>query len=178
MIAIIAKRYARAFFKLFGHDTAQAQRHIMALSSVRSLFALDDARRVLVSPVMPAKLKQQLLDYALDLGKADELVRHFIGTLVEARRVELIPTIITACEDLLNEMKGRLQAVVVTAVPLAPPELESLRAQLQETFAKKVDIKPEVNADILGGMVVRIGYRLIDLSIKSRLNALTTSAAL
>ena len=99
-------------------------------------------------------------------------MRDFVGVIANNRRLSSLRTIVTAFANLVAEKRGVVVAKVSTANPLSAVQREQLRARLIEAGYGTVDIEEQVDPSLLGGLVVRIGARLFDSSIKSRLQRL------
>lgn len=176
-VPIIAMRYAKAFAALTGVGS-EGEKQLKALQAVIELFAQPGAAKILKSPVMPLDLKNTLLTYALKQAQAEKLAYEFVATVVEEGRVALLPEIIRAFGTLLGEASGQVKAKLTVACPLNDAELEAIRRQLSSLVHKQVEVHAEVNAEILGGFIARIGHLLIDLSLRTKLEAFTSNAAL
>ncbi len=172
----VATRYARAYYGQMGNDPKVARAELEALSVVGQLFEHPAAAKLLKSPVMPSALKQELLNYALDLGKATSTLRTFLTTLIAGGRIAEIPSVIVALEALVDDAEGRVKADLSTAVPVEAQTTEAIAGALSGLLKKKVELTPRVDPDLLGGFVVRVGNNLVDLSLKTRLDALSVSA--
>jgi len=172
----IANRYARALFRLADGEPKRAQEMRHFIGPILDLFRMAEAKKVLNSPVMPADLKKSLLTYALDNAKADKQTRDFVSAVLAAGRVALLPLMIQEFDRLLDAAAGRMKAVVRSAVPLGAEESKEISASLEATFKKTVELEQRVDANLLGGFVVNIGNALIDLSLKTKLEALAQSA--
>lgn len=101
-----------------------------------------------------------------------ELFRKFLGVLNQNNRLDLLKPIAAAYRRLLDESAGRVRVVVTTALPLTEAQLNGLRATLAGSMAGQPVIQPRVNPDILGGLVVQIGDRVYDTSVRTRLDNL------
>lgn len=174
----IANRYAKALYRITGQDTKKARACLEQLQAARVLFDIEAAERVLVSPVMPKDLKKKLFDAALDAANAPRELHAFVGALIGAGRVQIYPVFVRCFSELLNEAAGVIDADVVTAVEMDHAILEKLTASLEKILGAKIHASKHVDPELLGGFVVRLGNRMIDMSVKTKLEALSKSAAL
>jgi len=175
----IERRYARALFRAAKNNTEMGRKRLAELAPVAELFAIEAARKVLVSPVMPVDLKVALLDHALaKIPKADGELKKFISMVVEAGRLQFFPGIIAAFKEILDDAEGILKAEVTTAVTIDAGDLKKVSQALQERFGKKskIELDQAVDPGILGGLVVRVGNSIIDLSVKTKLDMIAKSA--
>ena len=124
---------------------------------------------------MPAAQKQALVDRSL--AGVDPLVLNLARLLVRRRRTSLGPQIAQAFQELIDEAKGISHATVTSAVPLTDEDRAAVQRRLIDITGGPVVLETHVDENILGGLVVRIGDRLIDGSTKSRLLALKRKLA-
>ena len=100
------------------------------------------------------------------------LTRNFIGVLASNRRLSALPDVIRAFATIAAAQRGELAAEVTSAHPLTDDQLTQLAERLKVREGRAVKLKATVDPDILGGLVVKIGSRQIDSSIRTRLNSL------
>jgi F-type H+-transporting ATPase subunit delta len=170
----VDKRYARALFRQCDSNVTLAKAKLDSLLPIQELFKVDHARKVLTSPVMPIALKKELLFYALELGKKDESITKFIEVIIEAGRIANLPGLISAFQNLLDEAEGVVKAEVTSAVALEPHQITAISQAIGG--GKNVEIEQKLDASILGGIVLRVGNTLVDLSLKTQLNQFAQNA--
>lgn len=133
-------------------------------------------RRLLEDPRLPTERQLALVFAALDDPQygitVPREVRNFVGVVVKNRRAALLERIIAAYRALEAERRGEEAAEVVSAVPLNDAQRTQLLASLNRAGHARVRLAERVDPAILGGLVVKIGSRLYDSSIKSRLQRL------
>lgn len=173
----IATRYAKALLKLSNGDPAKVKKYLSTLAVTNELFTQKESGRIMRSPVMPADLKQSLLNYALKQADASggELAL-FLTAVVEAGRISMLPEIYSAYSALIDAAEGKAEAEVISAVTLSDEDVKSIEATLSKILHKKVTVNATVDATVLGGFVARIGNYLVDLSLKTKLDELAKSA--
>ena len=103
------------------------------------------------------------------------LVRNFLGVLAQKRRLAALPGIVAAFRAMLAEHKGEATAEVISAVPLDEQQLKALEESVAAYAGKAVSLSSSVDPSLLGGLVVRIGSRQIDASLKTKLHQLELS---
>ena len=103
------------------------------------------------------------------------LSRNFIGVLAANRRLSALPEIVRAFAAIAAAQRGEVTAEVTSAHALSDDQLATLAQKLKAREGKEVKIKASVDPEILGGLVVRIGSRQIDSSIRTRLNTLANA---
>jgi F-type H+-transporting ATPase subunit delta len=129
-------------------------------------------RRLLGSPLVDIVAAQAALKAVLEAKGFHPVIRKFVGVMVANRRMRQLPAVIAAFAALVAARRGVVVAQVETAHPLTAVQENQLRARLIEAGYGNVDIVKKVDPSLLGGLVVKIGARLFDSSLKSRLQRL------
>lgn len=162
-------RYAIALFGL-ARDEKALDATAESLGKLEEvLHSSADFRRLIHAPEVSRKAAGAAVGaIAADLGLAP-LVCHFLGVLAENRRLMLLPEVIRQFQRMLSRSKGRETAEVTSAQPLTPAQTEALQARLRQLTGEDVEIANQTDPAILGGIVVRLGSRQIDSSIRTRL---------
>lgn len=173
----IAKRYARALL-----DVAAERRAIDEVE--RDLYAVADCfrrspelRTAIAHPSLTRVRKVDVIRRSFE-GKVAPLVVEFLALLVDKGRFGLIGEIATLFDDLSDELQGQLKVKVRTVAPLKPHQRERLLARLKQNMRPQPILEEEIDPEILGGMVLRIGDFLIDGSLRGRMRALKESLLL
>jgi F-type H+-transporting ATPase subunit delta len=171
----IANRYAESLYSVLSSE--DSEKAVLGLEAIRDLFKLEDASKILLSPVMPSELKSDLFRYALEKASGPDALMNFCEVVISSDRVSLIPDIYTSFVQIVQEAKGVKVAELVSASPLGDDELEKIRQLAEKKFESKLEIDTKIDEEILGGFLINVGNKRIDLSLKSRLEALTATAA-
>ena len=166
---IAAKRYAEAAL-LLARESGNEEAWSAGLQTMSALFGDPQARAVLENARVPLADKLKLVEAAL--AGVDPLVLNLARLLLRRRRTTLGPQIAEAFQELLDEERGISHAVVTTAVPLSEEDVKAVTRRLSELTGRQVIVETRVDEGLLGGLVARIGDRLIDGSTRSRLAAL------
>ena len=161
-----AKRYAQAVFQI-----AQERNEIdqWADELQASLAVVEDATLRTYLSLPKVRIADKLKAIRESLGSVNPLVRNLVGLLASRNAIELYPRVVAEYERLVDGHLNRERAVVVTAVPLDSQQEERLRQQLSKLLDKEVILSTQVEPEILGGMVARVGDRIIDGSTRGRL---------
>ena len=170
--ASLAGRYAVALF-----DLASEAGNVSSVEA--DLDKLDSALGE--STDLAALIKNPEVSRA-DLGKAmgalasllglDKLTSNFLGVLAENRRLAELPAMIRAFGAIAAAQRGEVTADVASAHPLSDDQVSSLQEKLKAREGRNVKVRTSVDPDLLGGLVVTIGSKRIDSSIRTRLNSL------
>lgn len=169
----VAQRYALALLEL-----AKDRKSVDAIASdVDALAALvrDDAgfRSFIDDPRLGAKAQTDGAFAVLDRAEIGGDVKKLVGVLVNNRRLVELPAVLSTFGTLLAEQRGQQTAEVTTAHPLTAVQRTQIAARLTEAGYSNVRLSETLDPSILGGLIVRIGSRLYDTSIKSRLQRLS-----
>jgi F-type H+-transporting ATPase subunit delta len=171
----IAAVYARSLF-----EVAKEQKKLDLVRDQLGEFAsaLDETRELQVfffSPYFSTKEKQDGLDKAV--SGADPVVVNFLKLLIENHRMPVIFRVKRAYDELWEAENQLLPVRVTSAVELDDKTVKQLRERIAEQTGRKVDFSSEVDPDILGGIVVRVGNSVLDASIRNRLEQLRKQVA-
>jgi F-type H+-transporting ATPase subunit delta len=168
----LTDRYAAALYALADEQHALDT----VVSDMEALGRLIDAsadfRRLLESPLIDVNQATRAALAVLQQEGFSKPVHDFVGVVVANRRLRNLRHIITAFAHLVAERRGIVTAHVASAHPLTDVQRQQLRARLIEAGYGNVNIHESVEPDLLGGLVVRVGARLYDTSLKSRLQRL------
>jgi F-type H+-transporting ATPase subunit delta len=168
----VAARYARALFDLAVEGDALGAIELDLKSLKAMIDASSDLRGVLVSPRHSAEDKAKSLAAIGDRAALNATTQKFLGLLAANRRTSILPEVISAFNRLAAARRGRVSALVTTAVALTSAQSESLASALRSALGKDPQIESRVDPAILGGVKVRVGSRLYDSSLKSKLDSL------
>jgi F-type H+-transporting ATPase subunit delta len=168
----LAERYARALFDLA--DESRSLDQIAAdLRAVADMLASSaDLRRAIRSPVIDRVAQGKAIAAIADQAGLSKLTHNFLGLLARNRRLFALPEMIEAFLNHLAERRGEVTAQVVSAAPLSDAQSAALAEALRKSAGAKLAIQSRIDPSLLGGLVVRLGSRMIDASLKSKLNRL------
>lgn len=165
--ALLSRRYARALF-----DLAVAKNSVDAIASELTAIAEASAtpalKGVFASPLVSAAQQKKVVG-ALKLS---EITQKFLGVLVANRRLSLIAPIAEAFAALARAHRGEAMVEVISAAPLSPEKESALKQTLEKTTKQKITLTQKVDATLLGGIIIRQGSKLLDLSLKGKLRRL------
>jgi F-type H+-transporting ATPase subunit delta len=168
----LAGRYATALFELAREQNA-VDRLADDLQSLRSLYAESaDFRRLVSSPLFSRDQQGKVIAIIAERAGAAELTRRFLGLLARQGRLFALPGVIDAFAALLASYRGEVSAELISAVPLSDDQIGKLKEQLSETVGKSISLSTSIDPDLLGGIVVRVGSRMIDASLRTKLHRL------
>jgi F-type H+-transporting ATPase subunit delta len=131
-----------------------------------------DLRRLVRSPVISREDQGKALAALGERAGFNALTAKFLGVVAEHRRLFALPGIIEAYSAMLAEHKGEVGAELVSAVPLQDQQVTTLEKQLSSAVGKQVLLSARVDPGLLGGLVVRVGSRMLDASLRTKLRQL------
>jgi F-type H+-transporting ATPase subunit delta len=168
----VGGRYAQALF-----DLANEQKKVQAveadLKSLKAAIADSrDLRALLASPAFGSEDKRKGLAAIAQKAKFNPITQKFLGLLAVNGRAAALPEVISAFEALAAAGRGAVSAEVVTAVPLSSAQAKGVAAALRQALGKDPEITTRVDPSLLGGIKVKVGSRLFDASLRSKLDSL------
>ena len=171
--ASLAGRYASALFEL-AVDENQVTAVENDLEKLRSAIAESaDLAALLKDPEIGRKQAASAMAGVADYLHLAPLTKNFLGVLAKNRRLSSLPDMIRAFATIAAAQRGEVSADVISAHPLTEDQLSTLKAKLTAREGRTVKLTSSVDPDMLGGLIVTIGSKRIDGSIRTRLNALT-----
>jgi F-type H+-transporting ATPase subunit delta len=171
-VAAVATRYAGSLYEL-----AAEAKSVAAVEKDLSRFGAliegsADLRRLISSPVFSGADQLAAVTSIVSKAKIGGLVGNFLKVVAANRRLFAVPAMIESFREIAAEKRGEVTADVVSAHALTPAQQKELGATLKSVAGKDVSLKVSVDQTLLGGMVVRLGSRQIDTSLKTKLASL------
>jgi len=171
----VAGRYAAALF-----DLAVEQKNVAEveqdLAKFEQLYDMSpDLVRLIRSPVIASEDQARALGILLDKAGVGTLTRNFFNLVARNRRLFAAPDMARAFKALAAKSRGEVTAEVASAHPLTDAQAEALKAALKATVGKDVTLATKVDPSLIGGLVVKLGSRMVDSSLKTKLSNLTLS---
>jgi F-type H+-transporting ATPase subunit delta len=168
----VSGRYATALF-----DLARDEKSIDAVKADLDKFSAlladsPDLLRLVRSPVFTADMQGKAL--AAILAKADigGITAKFLQVLTANRRLFAVSDVIRAFRALVAKFRGEATAEVTVAEQLSDKNLDALKAALKSVSGKEVDLNVKIDPSIIGGLVVKLGSRMVDSSLRTKLNSI------
>ena len=175
IVAGLSGRYATALF-----DLAREGRSIDAVAaSLASLTAglaeSPDLRTVTTSPMIDRAAAAATIQAVAGAMALDPLTTRFLGVLATNRRLSALPAIIRDFTTLTARSRGEITAEVTSAHPLDADQQAALKAKLRAGLGADAALVLNVDPEIMGGLIVRVGSRMVDSSLRTKLNSLATA---
>ena len=164
------RRYAEAAFELAQRDgTLDAWQRDLALCA--GLARDERVARAVDSPAVPFGERRKAVEQLLGKNVSPQ-ARNLALLLAERGRFAVLPAVSAEYDAMVRQSRGIVAAIVTTAAPLSEKEMTQVRARVEELAGAKVELTTSTDPALLGGMTVRIGDRLIDASVRGRLQRL------
>ena len=168
----LAGRYATALFELASADKQldQVARDLLRLDAM--IKASDDLERLIRSPIISRHDQGRALATILKESGMCKLTLNFVGTVAKNRRLFSISEIISAYNSLLAYHLGKSTAEIVTAITLTDKQITQISKSLKKAIGSDVAIKAKVDEKVLGGLIIKIGSKMVDGSLRTKLQQL------
>ena len=168
----VAERYANALFEL-----AQDTKSLLAVESDLDRFAAlieesPDLKRLVRSPVFSSDEQLRAVAAVLEKDQIGGIVANLVKVAAGNRRLFAVPEMIVAFKRLAAKQRGEVTAEVTSAEPLSDAHVADLKAALKASLGKDVTLSSHVDPSLIGGLIVKVGSRMIDGSLRTKLNSL------
>lgn len=168
----VASRYAQSLFDIAveADSLAQVEQQLGAFEALLS--ESQDLRRLIGSPVFSTEEQLRAISTIVDKAGLSGLVGNFLKVVASNRRLFAVPGMIEAFRAIVADHKGIVAAQVTSAFALTGAQEDELKAALKNVAGKDVDITVGVDPSLLGGLVVKMGSRQIDTSLRTKLSSM------
>ncbi len=168
----LAKRYATAFFDLaLEHD--QVDQLAAELEDLRSLMRDSaDLSRLVRSPIVSRADQGAAMAAIISRAGMSGLVANLVGLMAKNRRLFALESTIEAFQTLLAEHRGEVSAEVTSANELKPAHLDAVKEALKKIVGRDVALETKIDPSLIGGLIVKVGSRMIDNSLRTKLQNL------
>ena len=168
----MAGRYATALFDL-AKEAGQLSEVEQDLGTLkRMLDSSEDLRRLVRSPVFDREVQSKAMASLMAKAGLTQLSQNFVGVVTQNRRLFALRDMIVAFNGLIAKHRGEVSAHVTSAQALNGDQLDKLKAALKHVVGRDVKMTTDVDEDLLGGLVVKVGSRMIDTSLATKLSSL------
>lgn len=169
------KRYAGALLAL-ADDKGQVDKVAKDIAALASTIeGSEELSSALSNPLLPRNQVASALDLIVTKTGAGNLVKNFVGLVAKNGRAKELSSMALAFSEELAARRGEVLAEVISARELSISQINALTDALSKEMGSKVQIEPKIDASILGGLIVRVGSKMIDSSLKSKLQKLKLS---
>jgi F-type H+-transporting ATPase subunit delta len=175
ILTSLAGRYAKALFEL-AKENDEVEKVGSSLSALAKLIQSSDSlKKALVNPTIQCEDQEAVLREICTRMKAPKMVPSFMGLLVKAQRIPYINRIEEIYHSLSSQAKEEQRIEVISAYPLTPIQSNLLKEKLKKIFPGTLNLTFVKDSKVLGGIMVRVGSRVIDATLVTQLNKLATA---
>jgi F-type H+-transporting ATPase subunit delta len=168
----LAERYAAALFEL-ADEHRMLDEVASDLRELRTMLAVSgDLLRLIRSPVLSREQQGKAIEAIAERSGLNPLVRNFLSVVAANRRLFAVPAMIEAFLAQLATRRGEVTAQVTVAQALSEAQRDALNQQLRRSIGSRVSVDVHVDSTLIGGIVVKLGSRMVDASIRSKLQRL------
>ncbi len=168
----MAGRYAAALFDL-AKEEGQVDKVEKDINDFQSLLDMsEDLRNMVASPVVPTEEQSAAVAAVLKKAGISGLTSNFFKLIAKNRRMFAVPDMITSFRAIAADDRGEVTAEVTSATALTGEQTAALKATLKDSIGKDVQLDATVDPSILGGLIVKVGSRMVDSSLRSKLSAM------
>ena len=168
---VIAERYSRSAYQLAEEKNITGS-FFQELQAVQNAMTIrPELMSLLKSPLITHDEKRSLIEGILG-PKSSSLAREFLNLLVKKNRIDLFPDIVGELKRLTNEREKIQEVTAISARELHPSILQLLQKTLEKVTSRKIILRTEEDPSLLGGIQIQLGNRLLDGTLRSKLNAL------
>jgi F-type H+-transporting ATPase subunit delta len=169
-VAVAQRMYAEALFEAAKEHGRLSEVHAELGDFLDAVHEVPELRDVLRNPQLDPRAKREILD---DLTRdADELVRNFLRLVADKGRTGELDDIKRELDRLVAREERHLDVELTTAVELSADELRAIVSQIERASGRTVDATARVDPDLIGGVVLQVGTRRMDASVRGRLDRL------
>jgi F-type H+-transporting ATPase subunit delta len=168
----VAGRYANALFDLATEDKSVGPTGEALASFMGLVESSDDLQRLMRSPVFKVEQQSASIEALASKAKISGLALNFLKLMAANRRLSAVPDAVRGYNALVAKSKGETSADVISAEKLSPKQLTDLKAALKSAMGSDVSLNVSVDPSLLGGLIVKVGSRMMDNSLKTKLQNL------
>ncbi|SIS58321.1 ATP synthase F1 subcomplex delta subunit [Roseivivax lentus] len=168
----IAERYAAAVFALAKENGALDALEANIDDLADALAGSEDLRDLIQSPVYSRDTQGRAIRAIADKMGLTDVMKNTLSLMADKRRLFVLPAMIAQLRDMIADEKGIVTAEVTSAIELSSAQSEKLAETLKKQVGRDVKIKTTVDESLIGGLVVKVGSKMIDTSIRAKLNSL------
>jgi F-type H+-transporting ATPase subunit delta len=172
IVSGMAGRYATALFELALEEKATDKVRADLDAFDKAIEENADLQRLVRSPVFGADEQLKALSAILDKAGIKGIAANFLRVITTNRRLFAVRDVIRGFRALVAKHKGEVSADVTVAEKLSDKNLSALKGALNSVTGKDVDLNVKVDPAIIGGLVVKLGSRMIDTSLRTKLNSI------
>jgi F-type H+-transporting ATPase subunit delta len=169
----IARPYAEAAFRL-GRDSGSLEQWSEMLALLDAITSDPQAQAGMDDPNVTREAVERFI-FGIAGERLDGHARNLVQVLIQNGRLELVPHIRTLFEEQRREHEGVLEVRIVSALPMSDDEVRELVRGLETKYRRKVSAKVDIDRELIGGVRLLIGDKVIDATVRGRLDAMAVT---
>lgn len=171
-INLVAQRYVNALLEIAEQNglSREVEKDLQDLSAM--IAGSEDLRTLIRTPLIGRAQQKAAVLALAEKAKFQKATGNFLGVLADNRRLGVVPAVIEGFQAALRARRGEVEAKIETAFPLSATQTDALQKELSKAVGAGVTLSVAVNKDLLGGMIVTVGSRMIDDSVRRKLERL------
>ena len=171
---VVSRRYAKALFAVGAAQGEAVQKTYgdQLITLARSLEAAPEAMTFFKNPAFSADEKKAVINQLTDRVSVDPMVKNFCDLLADKGRAEMLPAIASDYKAMIDVLTGVISGELITVAELNEERKSAIKTRLEEQAGKKLELNFGTDKDILGGIVLKIGDKVMDASLKAQLQVL------
>ena len=172
MVFGVAERYATALFELASEtgDLESVEADIARFETLRH--ESSDLRRLMKSQVFSNEDQLRAISAVIEAAGIGVTLSNFIKLVATNNRLSVMSHMLRGFQQMLADRRGEVTAGIVSAIPFSDGQLADIKGALADISGKSVHVELDVDPSLIGGLVVKLGSRMIDTSLKTKLDAL------
>ena len=164
----LSRRYTKALFQL-AREAGEEDIIGQEVEQFYAAYSRSDLQQVLTNPAFASDTRKRILNQVTASQQLSLLTSHFLSLLLDRDRLPYLAGIVSCYRRLLNEVKGRIDAKVVSASALEPERVAQLRDRLRAISGKDVVLQQDTDTALLGGLLIELEGKIYDGSIRTQL---------
>ena len=171
---VVSRRYAKALFAVGAAKGEAVQKTYgdQLITLAQSLEAAPEAMTFFKNPAFSADEKKAVINQLTDKVSVDPMVKNFCDLLADKGRAEMLPAIASDYKAMIDVLTGVISGELITVAELNEERKSAIKTRLEEQAGKKLELNFGTDKDILGGIVLKIGDKVMDASLKAQLQIL------
>ncbi|MFX0546925.1 F0F1 ATP synthase subunit delta [Roseovarius sp. S1116L3] len=171
----IAERYATAIFEIAQDNNRLGKLETGVDQLAEALDASADLRDMISSPIISRSEQEKAITAISEHLKLTPALSRGLALMAQKRRLFAVPQVVVQLRAMIADHKGEVQADVTSAKALTKAQSDKLAKTLKSNVGKDVKINATVDESLIGGLIVKVGSKMIDTSIRSKLASLQNS---